>query len=53
VSCRIDRTVIGEDLVVLRITALITGENVTMLRASLEKGRSAIASHQSQRRASR
>jgi len=42
VSCRIDRTIIGEDLVVLRISGLITGENVTMHRASREKERSEI-----------
>ena len=36
-SCRIDRLVIGENLVVLRISGRITGEDVNMLRALLEQ----------------
>jgi hypothetical protein len=42
-SCRIDRLVIGEDLVILRISGRITGEDVNMLRALLEQERSLVA----------
>ncbi len=42
-SCRIDRLVIGEDLVILRISGRITGEDVDMLRALLEQEGSAVA----------
>lgn len=42
-SCRIDRLVIGEDLVVLCISGGITGQDVDMLRALLEAERSAVA----------
>jgi hypothetical protein len=42
-SCRIDRLVIGEDLVVLCISGGITGQDVDMLRRLLEKERSAVA----------
>jgi hypothetical protein len=36
-SCRIDRRVIGEDLVVLCISGRITGQHVEMLRDVLEE----------------
>ena len=36
-TCKIDRHVIGEDPVVLRISGRITGENVNILRALLEQ----------------
>jgi len=42
-SCRIDRLVIGEDLVILRISGRITGQDVDMLRALLERERNAVA----------
>jgi hypothetical protein len=42
-SCRIDRLVIGEDLVMLRISGRITGEDVNMLRALLEQERNTVA----------
>jgi hypothetical protein len=42
-SCRIDRLVIGEDLVILRISGRITGEDVNMLRALLEQEMGAVA----------
>ena len=42
-SCRIDRLVTGEDLVVLCISGRITGPDVDMLRAVLEQERSAVA----------
>jgi len=42
-SCRIDRLVIGEDLVILRISGRIAGQDVDMLRALLEQERSAVA----------
>ncbi len=38
-TCRIDRRVIGEDLVILRISGRITGQDVNMLRALLEHER--------------
>ena len=40
-SCRIDRVLIGEDLVVLCISGRITGQDVDMLRTLLERERSA------------
>ena len=40
---RIDRIVIGEDLVTLRISGRITGEDVNALRALLEQERRAAA----------
>jgi hypothetical protein len=42
-SCRIDRVVIREDLVVLCISGRITGDDVDMLRTLLEQERSAVA----------
>src|SRR4051812_16380468 len=42
-SCRIDRLLLGEDLVVLCISGGITGQDVDMLRALLEQERSAVA----------
>ena len=42
-SCRIDRHVIGEDLVILCISGRITGQDVDMLRGLLEQERSAVA----------
>src|SRR3954470_7464259 len=42
-SCRIDRLVIGEDLVILRIIGRITGEDVNMLRTLLERERETVA----------
>ena len=36
-TCKIDRHVIGEDPVVLRVSGRITGENVNILRALLER----------------
>jgi hypothetical protein len=41
-SCRIDRVVTGEDLVVLCISGRITGQHVDMLRALLEQERSEV-----------
>jgi hypothetical protein len=42
-SCRIDRRVIGEDLVVLCISGRITGQHVEMLRDVLEEEPDALA----------
>jgi len=42
-SCRIDRLVIGEDLVILRISGRITRVDVNMLRTLLERERIALA----------
>jgi hypothetical protein len=42
-SCRIDRHVIGEDVVILRISGRITAQDVDMLRGLLEQERSAVA----------
>jgi hypothetical protein len=42
-SCRIDRRVIGEDLVVLCISGRITGRDVEMLRDVLEEEGDALA----------
>jgi len=42
-SCRIDRRVIGEDLVILCISGRITGQDVDLLRGLLEQERSAVA----------
>jgi anti-anti-sigma regulatory factor len=36
-TCRIERVVIGEGLVILRISGQITGQEVDLLRASLEQ----------------
>jgi hypothetical protein len=41
-SCRIDRVVAAEDLVVLCISGKITGQNTETLRALLEQERSAL-----------
>ena len=40
---RIDRVVIGEHLVILRISGRITGQDVDMLRALLEEERNSAA----------
>ena len=42
-TCRIDRLIAGEDLVILRITGRIAGDYVNMLRALLEEERSPVA----------
>ena len=42
-SCRIDRVVVEEDLVVLCISGGITGQDVDMLRGLLEQERSTVA----------
>ena len=42
-SCRIDRLVIGKDLVALRISGRIAGQDVDLLRALLEQETSAVA----------
>jgi hypothetical protein len=42
-SCRIDRRVVGEDLVVLCISGQITGQNGDLLRALLEQETSKVA----------
>jgi hypothetical protein len=42
-SCRIDRSVVGEDLVVLLISGQITGEDGDLLRALLELETSKVA----------
>ena len=42
-TCRIDRRVIGEDLVILCISGRITGDDVDMLRDLLDQERSAVA----------
>ena len=42
-SCRIDRHVVGEDLVILSISGRITAQDVDMLRGLLEQERSAVA----------
>jgi hypothetical protein len=42
-SCRIDRLVTAEDLVMLRISGRITGQDVDMLRVLLEQERNAVA----------
>jgi anti-anti-sigma regulatory factor len=42
-TCRIDRLITAEDLVMLRISGRITGEDVNMLRTLLEEERSAVA----------
>jgi len=42
-SCRIDRHVIGENLVILRISGRITREDVNMFRALLEREKTAVA----------
>lgn len=40
---RIDRLVVGEDLVVLRISGRITGDDVNTFRASLEQEKTVVA----------
>ena len=42
-TCRIDRLVIGEDLIILHISGGITGQNVNMLRNLLEQENSALS----------
>jgi hypothetical protein len=42
-SCRIDRHVVGEDLVILCISGRITTQDVAMLRGLLEQETSAVA----------
>ena len=42
-TCRIDRRVIGEDLVILCISGRITGQDVDMLRDLLDREKSAVA----------
>ena len=42
-TCRIDRLVIGEDLVILRISGRISGPDVDMVRSLLEQERSSVA----------
>jgi hypothetical protein len=42
-TCRIDRLVSGENLVILSISGRIAGQDVEMLRALLEQERSAVA----------
>jgi anti-anti-sigma regulatory factor len=42
-TCRIDRLVTEEDLVIVRISGRITGEKVDMLRAVLEQERNQVA----------
>jgi anti-anti-sigma regulatory factor len=42
-SCRIDRLVSGDNLIVLRISGRITGENVDMLRDLLGQERDTVA----------
>ena len=42
-TCRIDRLVIGEDRVILRISGRISGQDVDTLQALLEQERSAVA----------
>jgi hypothetical protein len=42
-TCRIDRLAIREDLVVLRISGRIGGQEVNMIRTLLEEERSAVA----------
>ena len=41
-TCKVDRHVIREDLVLVRITGRVTGENVTTLRALLEQENAAL-----------
>jgi len=42
-TCRIDRLVVEEDLVILCISGRITGQDVDMLRALLEQERNGVA----------
>ena len=42
-TCRIDRLVIGVDLVILHISGRIAGQDVNMLRTLLEQEGSAVA----------
>jgi hypothetical protein len=41
-TCRINRLVIGADLVILRISGQVTGEDVDMLRDLLDQENSAV-----------
>jgi hypothetical protein len=41
-TCRIERLVLGEDLVILSISGQITGQDVDLLRALLEQETSAL-----------
>lgn len=40
---RIDRVIVGEEYVILRISGRITGQDVDMLRALLEEERNSVA----------
>ena len=42
-TCRIDRLLIEGDLVVLRISGRLTGDNMDVLRAAIEQERGAVA----------
>ena len=42
-TCRIDRLITAEDLVMLRISGRITGQDLDMLRALLEQERNGVA----------
>jgi hypothetical protein len=42
-SCRIDRLAVGEELVILRISGRITGQDADVIRALLEEERSRVA----------
>jgi hypothetical protein len=42
-TCRIDRILIEQDLVVLRISGRLTGEDLDVLRAALERENGAFA----------
>jgi hypothetical protein len=42
-GCRIDRPVIGEDLVILGVSGRISGHDANMLRALLKRERSEVA----------
>jgi hypothetical protein len=42
-TCRIDRILIEEDLVVLRISGRLTGEGLDVLRAAVEREQGAFA----------
>ena len=42
-ACRIDRLLIEKDLVVLRISGRITGDDMDVLRAAIDQERGAVA----------
>ena len=42
-TCRIDRLITAEDLVMLRISGWITGQDVDMVRSLLEQERNGVA----------